>query len=82
MGDFVFHTWEDIIKTSSNHLKNWRDMFIRIRGRDGASIITTKEDEAPNLPLSWMEDPMESTNKNYPPNVSKPKEHGVSPSSP
>lgn len=32
--------------------KNWKDEFVKVRGRDGVSMVTTREDDTPRFLLT------------------------------
>lgn len=45
-----------LFKIHSNHCKNWKDMFVKVLGKDGDSMVMTMSDGVPRFPLSREKD--------------------------
>lgn len=54
-----------LFKPYSNHYKNLKEKFMRVRGKDGASMVTIGEDGTPRFPLSWIENLVAITSFNF-----------------
>lgn len=50
-------SWRKMLKPHSEPYKDWKDTFLRVRGWDCASMITTKTNVTPRFPLLWARDP-------------------------
>lgn len=54
-----------MFKSFSNHYKNWKDKFVRVRGLNGTSMAMIRANDAPRFPIAWIDNPMEITRYDF-----------------